>query len=205
MFTYASSIILLLGPEAESFTEDTINRYIHRTSREVIDLLNISPDCNSRNIPYNYYGCNPEAVPYNLRRYVECKTAYDLLNLLDRLRKINGTANGQTKTLGDMTIKYNGSPSEPANFGPKKDFYECFMGLQRIISNGGTLCGTGAGISNAVRGRYDVSKGFPHPVHDTYHNRVIKPKPNAIGPWDNTTNFRYPMLSRAYRPPRRRI
>ena len=89
MFASAPRLIFLLGPEGEKFTGDTINRYIHRNSIEVIDMMNLSRGCNSLNkIPYNYYGCTPENVPFNLRRYVECKTAYDLLNLLDRLRLI---------------------------------------------------------------------------------------------------------------------
>jgi len=206
MFTTATKITFILGPEAEAFTEDTINRYIHRTSKEAIDLMNVGVGCNGKaKIPYDYYGCTPEGVPYNLQRYVECKTAYDLLNLLDRLRLINGTSAGQTKTLGDMTIKYNGigrSGDNCPSCGPKKDLYDCWMGLQGILSNSPTLCGTGAGINNGVRGKYDVSKGFSHPVFDVTHNRVVKPRPNAEGPWYNTTNFRYPMSSRSTRPRR---
>lgn len=195
MFTTASRIILMLGPEAEKFTVDTINRYIHRASKEAIDLMNISPTCGGNKIPYDYYGCTPDNVPYNLQRYVECKTAYDLLNLLDRLRKIGGTAGGQTKTLGDMTIKYNGDGSSDGSAtDPKKDLYDCYMGLQGILSNGPTKCGTGAGINNGVRGKYDTSKGYAHPTQEVRHNRVVRPKPNGNGPW-HSNSARYPRRS----------
>jgi len=193
MFANATAIILLLGPEAEKFTVDTINRYIHRTSKEAVDFINMSAGCGSTRIGYDYYGCTPDGVPANLRRYVECKVAYDLLNLLDRLRVIGGSDGGQTKTLGDMTIKYGGAASSASsNDGPKKDLYDCFMGLQGILSNGPTLCGTGAGINNGVRGKYDYSKGFPHPVMDGEHNRIVRPTPNANGPWFGNGNSRYP-------------
>ena len=43
LFTTATRIQLMLGPEADKFTEDTINRYIHRASMEVIDFINMSP------------------------------------------------------------------------------------------------------------------------------------------------------------------
>jgi hypothetical protein len=65
-----------------------------------------------------------------------------------------------------------------------------------ILSNSPTLCATGAGINNAVRGYHDKSKGFAHPVHEPKHNRIVKIKPNADGPWDNTTNYNYPMSKR---------
>ncbi len=192
MFTSAARVILLLGPEAESFTTDTVNRYIHRTSKEAIDFINLSVPCGSKpRILYNHYGCTPEKVPYNLQRYVECKVAYDLLNLIDRIRKVSGTAGGQTKTLGDMTIKYNGDGSGTSGDN-KKDLYDCFTGLQGILSNSPNLCGTGGGLSNAVRGKYDVSKGYPHPTRDTTHNRIQKTHPNANGPWYPNGNTRYP-------------
>jgi len=197
MFTSAAQIILLLGPEAEKFTEDTINRYIYKTSKEAIDLLNISGPCGGTpRFPYDYYGCTPDLVPYNLRKYVECKTAYDLLNLIDRLRLIGGSEGGQTKTLGDMTIKYDGSGgnggSQCPTCGPKKDLYDCYTGLQNILSNGANACGVGGGINNAVRGKYDVSKGYAHPTRDLKHNRIIKPSPNSNGPWYGNGNTRYP-------------
>jgi hypothetical protein len=186
MFTYASIIIMMLGPEAEKFTVDTINRYIHKNSMEAIDLVNVTPNyLTSNKIPYDYFGCTPDKVPYHLRRYVECKTAYDLLNLLDRLRKIDGSNGGQTKTLGDMTIKYGGDAgSSTASTGrnPKDDFYDCFNSIFHMITNG---------INSAVRGKYDTTKGFPHPTFDVNHNRITKPNPNSKGPW-NSSNTRYP-------------
>jgi len=197
MFTYASTIIMNLGPEAEKFTSDTINRYIHRVSKEAIDLLNISGSCGGApRITYDHYGCTPELVPYNLRRYVECKVSYILLNLLDRLRSIDGSASGQTKTLGDLTIKYGGGGSGSGSgsgcgYGPKKDFYDCYTGLEGILSNGANACGTGAGINNGARGLYNGSKGYVHPSQDG-HNRISNNKPNANGPWLQNGNTRYP-------------
>lgn len=206
MFTSATRIKLQLGPEGDKFTEDTINRYIHRTSMEVVDFINLSPSCAGKRIPYNYYGCDDSNIPINFRRYVECKVAYDLYNILDRMRLVNGMVGGQTKKLGDMTISYGSTAGmNSCACGPKKDLYDCFMGLRNIISNTPTLCGTGAGISNAVRGWFDNSKGFPHPTMDRTHNRISKPKPNADGPWYNTTNYRYPMSVRKPLPPRRRF
>jgi len=193
LFTTATRIILMLGVEGDKFAVDTINRYIHRNSLEAIDLMNVSPDCSAAKIGYDYYGCGPDGIPSNIRRYVECKTAYDLFNLLDRMRQVDGNGGGQTKTLGDMSIKYNGGGGgDGSSVDPKKDLYDCFMGLQGILSNSPTVCGTGAGINNAVRGRYDVSKGFSHPVDDITHNRVVNTRPDANGPWFQNGNTRYP-------------
>ena len=198
MFTYASSIIMILGPEAEKFTLDTINRYIHRFSKEAIDLLNMSGSCGgSARIKYNHYGCTPDDVPYNLKRFVECKTAYSLLNMLDRLRLIDGSNGGQTKKLGDMTITYgkpgggSGGGSDCPTCGPKKDLYDCWKGLEGILSNGANNCGVGGGINNAVRGLNDGSKGYVHPTRDG-NTRVSNNKPNANGPWYQNGNQRYP-------------
>jgi len=209
MFTTAHRMIMMLGIEGEKFLEDTINRYILRTSMEAIDFMNMSPDCNSGyHLAYDYYGCGPDGIPPNLRRYVECKVAYDLFNLLNRMRIINGTAGGQTKTLGDMTIKYGSTLNaynKNAQPNPLQDYYNCFMRLMGILSNSPTLCGTGAGINNGVRGLYDVSKGFEHPTFDVEHNRIQKPKPPADGPWFNSTNYRYPMSYTPPKPSRRDI
>ena len=207
MFTYANIIIMKLGVEGEKFTEDTINRYIHRTSMEAIDLMNMSPSCDGgHQYSYDKFGCTPEYVPYNLKRYVECKVTYDLINILNRLRLISGTAGGQTKSLGDMTIKYNSTLMAPIKGpNPLQDAYNCFMALQNILSNSSSPCGTGAGISVGTRGKYDVSKGFEHPSADIEHHRVNKPKPPADGPWYNSTNYRYPMSYTPPKPSRRDI
>lgn len=209
MFTTAQRMIMMLGIEGEKFTTDTINRYILRTSMEAIDFMNMSPNCGGGlNLPYDYYGCTPDNVPPNIRRYVECKVAYDLFNLLNRLRLINGTAGGQTKTLGDMTIKYGSTLNaynKNAQPNPLQDYYNCFMSLMNILSNSPTTCGTGAGINVGTRGLFDVSKGYEHPTFDVEHNRIQKPKPPADGPWYNSTNYRYPMSYTPPKPSRRDI
>ena len=202
MFTSYTKIAMMIGPEIEKIPKDTINRYIHNNSKEALSFMNMGTNCNSPKYEYDAFGCTYENVPYNLTRYVECKTAYDIIQLVNRLRYINGMAQGQSKSLGDLSIKYDSYKpvSSNDNINRTKDYYNCWTSLQNILSNTPNACGVGGGIANAVRGKYDISKGYPHPTLDVNHNRVIKPKPNADGPWFNTTNWRYPHTFRSVPP-----
>lgn len=187
LFTTVTTIKLMAGPVIEGFNDDTIYRMIHKNSIDAIDIINTG---GGTKLPYDYFGCTPDGVPYILRRYVECKTAYDLLNIAD---SISNVGLSQSKRLGDMDIKYGGAPGgKGPNDDKKKDFYDCFMGLLNLMGNG---------IQNTVRGLYDTSKGFPHPVHDVAHNRIIrnvdKARSNPSGPYSKATDWRYTNIKRS--------
>ena len=179
LFTTVERVELVGGTYIADFAPDTVYRMIMKNSRGAIDIYNLSHP----NVPYNYWGCTPDNVPSDLRVYVECKTAYDLLNIADRASAIGLS---QTKTLGDMTIKYGGSSSLGAGSTPdlKRSLYDCFMSAMNAIAN----------IRTAVRGIYNDSKGYSHPVRDIANHRTNKgvdftwARPN--GPWVNGPNWR---------------
>ena len=176
LFTTVKSVKLLGGPWLDGFTDDTIYRMIHKNSLDAIDIANAN---GGTSLPYDYWGCGPDGIPYELRRYVECKTAYDLLTLI---RMMNATGYSQTKTLGDMTIKYGGAPGGTSQNVPPdrtKELYDCFMGIMNNLLKG-------SGVQYAVRGYNDYSKGYPHPMKDHDHNRIVRSVPphrsNLRGP-----------------------
>jgi len=173
LFTTPMRIKLLGGPILESFTDDTIYRAIHKNSLEVLSMLSGGRYINPDNITV----CDSSSVPAEAVKYVECKTAFDLLGLMDAL-SMGGSA--QMKQLGDMTIQYGGSGSGNKKLdapSPKKGLYDCFMSAMNALG----------GIKWAVRGLYDVSKGYPHPVMDITSNRTINTfdtqNANPSGPW----------------------
>lgn len=194
LFTTLNRVKLAAGPYAEQYTDDTIYRMIHRNSMDIIDIYNIS---YSTNYAYDSQGCDPSGAPYAFRRYVECKTAYDLLSLLKLNGSLDGTSGGdQLKTLGDMTIKYGGAGSSAGAFRPDqnklKELYDCWNEQLRMIKT----------IKTAVKGFYSTSKGYLHPTRDIAHNRIIRGVSfnNSYpgGPWENAPewigyyNGRYP-------------
>jgi len=179
LFTTLGRIKLLVGPDADQLLDDTIYRMIHKNSLDAVELYNLS---TTQNIAYDYWGCDWQKVPLKLKRYVECKTAYDVLSLLKNIGAGGAGAN-QLKTLGDMTIKYAGNTqgTNPDLNSPNrmKEMYDCWHEMLRAFRN----------INVAVRGYYDKSKGYAHPVVEGQHNRVVRPvvwnrgvnQPN--GPW----------------------
>jgi len=184
LFTSLTQVQMLLGPSAaNAFMDDTIYRMIHKNSLDAVDIYNIN---NNTKIPYDYWGCTWHDVPYILRKYVECKTAYDILSILQQLENGLSGNSGQLKSLGDMTIRYmNRSGNNNSNDPNKKqELYDCWTELLRSIKT----------IKIAVKGWHDKSKGFAHPVREPEHNRVIRAidfkngEPN--GPWKESRHWR---------------
>ena len=182
IFTTLGRVKLLVGPQADTLLDDTIYRMIHKNSLDAVELYNLS---KGTNYAYNYWGCDWQEVPTIIKRYVECKTAYDILAMLRQLGSSATDGGAQTKTLGDMTIKYggagNGSNNPDLNAPNKiKEMYDCWNEMLRSFRN----------ISDAVKGYYDTSKGYAHPVREPQHNRVIRPVirsagvTNPSGPWE---------------------
>lgn len=175
LFTTVGRVRLLVGPEADTLLTDTIYRMIHKNSMDVVELYNMS---YSTSYSYSYWGCSWENVPLQMKRYVECKTAWDVLNFA-RIASLGGGPD-QTKTLGDMTIKYGAGSSNTAT-GPDpnklKDLYECWNESMRMIR----------ALRVAIKGYWDTTKGFAHPVRETHHNRVVRPvnftNSDPNGPW----------------------
>lgn len=188
LFANITTIKLMGGPTVESFQDDTIYRMIYKNSLDIIDIYNAGAGtCYA----YNYWGCTPINIPYLFRRYVECKTTYDLLNIAQNSSNSSTNSIGQTKNLGDLSIKYGGqtgtSSSKNTLAAPDllKRLYDCFIGVVNYYSSA---------VHVSVKGLYDVSKGYAHPVLDGAHNRVIKgldPSREAItGPGYHGTHWR---------------
>ena len=181
LFTTLNRVKLLLGPIADSIVDDTIYRMIHKNSLDAIDLYGLQ---NNVVVPYYYFGCTWENVPAALRRYVECKTAYDILALLLVNQSLGSGGGGgdQLKTLGDMTIKYGGAAASSASSGdPKqmKDLYQCWNEQFRMFRN----------MKVTVKALYDVSKGYSHPAVARTTNRVIRPVIPFQGNYTPGTHF----------------
>jgi hypothetical protein len=168
LFTTLNRVKLLIGPLADSIIDDTIYRMVHKNSLDAIDLYGVN---NNTVIAYDYWGCDWVDVPTLLRRYVECKTAYDILALLkvnQSMGSLGGGGGDQSKTLGDMSIKYGGSSNSSGGGGdPKlmKDLYDCWNEQLRMFRL----------MRATVKGYYDTSKGYLHPVRAIYDNRIIRP------------------------------
>lgn len=180
-FATATTIKLMGGPDIEGFSDDTIYRMIHKNTLDIIDMYNMT---QASPVSYTYWGCTPANAPYQMRRYVECKTAYDLMNIAD---SIDNKGLAQSKRLGDMDISYGGSPaSSKSDPNVKKELFNCFNGLISLLSNG---------VNVAVRGIYDSTKGYPHPVLDVDHNRIVRTvdtvRSNPNGPYREAVDWRY--------------
>ena len=184
IFTTIGRVKLDAGPSADDMLDDTIYRMIHKNSLDVVDLYNVA---NNTTYAYDNWGCDWQAVPWAFKRYVECKAAYDILSLI-RYMQTSGSTGGQLKTLGDMTIRYSGDTGgagdDPTN--RMKLLYDCWNELLKMLHGA---------IRPAVRGYFDVSKAFGHPVREPQHNRVVRPvvytgynRPR--GPWQNSPYWR---------------
>lgn len=189
LFTTVTKVKLEAGPGVDAITDDTIYRMIYKNSLDAVDMYNTY---QGTSIPYDYWGCTWHDVPLILRRYVECKTAYDLLALLDAAGLNSGSdgTGSQLKILGDMTISYGGSKTagNPDMSAPdkKKQLYDCWMNALNIIRT--------KGINTAVRGWYDTTKGYPHPTFNPDHNRVTRTvdyiNSQPYGPWEKARYWR---------------
>ena len=172
LYSTVTKIKLIAGPNIESFSDDTILRLIHKNSLEALSMVG-----GTKKLPINYYNCDGSRAPPEVIKYVECKTAYDLLAMLDALH-LSGVS--QTKTLGDMTIKYGGQAHPGKDLNPKKLLYDCFLSAMHMLSN----------IKWAVRGIDNYSKEYPHPVRDNTSNRVVNrfdsTNATVAGPWTKT-------------------
>jgi len=156
LFTSVGRVKLEAGPDAESLEDDTIYRMIHKNSMDAVDMFNL---VNGTSYAYDYWGCTWHDALQVLRRYVECKTAYDILNFVEM------AGNGdELKTLGDMTIKYGPGSGSKNNPDKKKQLYDCWNQAFAAIR----------GIKTAVRGYYDTSKLYTHPIANYTNNRVVK-------------------------------
>jgi hypothetical protein len=188
LFTTVTKVRLEAGPAVDAIPDDTIYRLIHKNSLDAVDLANTY---KGTTLTYDTWGCTWHDVPIILRRYVECKTAYDLLALIDLVGGSGGGNPGgsQTKTLGDMTIVYggsSGSASTTTSPNKKKQLYDCWTEALKTIQT--------VGINAAVRGLYDFSKGYSHPAMDCNHNRIIRTvdfrNADPAGPWEKARNWR---------------
>lgn len=154
---------------------------INKNSMDAIELLE---GLSGRSIAYDFWGCTWHNVPYVVKRYVECKTAYDILALVDAVATSGGGPN-QLKTLGDMTIRYGGAAASGADPNRKKQLYDCWMEYYRGLK--------AVEINTAVRGWYDASKGYMHPIWEPHHNRVVRPvdfrNSTPRGPWQRARNW----------------
>jgi hypothetical protein len=97
-------------------------------------------------------------------------------------------AGDQLKTLGDMTIKYGGSASASSSASgadptKMKELMDCWQEQLRMFVNGGT------GLRSTVKGYWDTSKGYSHPVRAIHENRIIRPVIPYEGNYTPGTTF----------------
>jgi hypothetical protein len=123
---------LELGNGIASVSDDTLCRLIHKISLEAWEL-------SGRGIPL----VNP---PYRIRKWVECKTILDLLGVLMISRDLRA---GETKTLGDLTIRF--SPRDPM-LGAK------YQQATKCLAEIGLFDHVGQLASVAVKGRASGSE-----------------------------------------------
>jgi len=188
LFTTVTSVRMVGGPALDAFHDDTINRYIHKNSIEAIDMYNASHTCGSltkcrsaNGIPYDYFDCDHTCVPYAFQQYVTYKAAYDLNSLKELMNTSGGCRGGRSEsnTLGDFSIKYGGATSSPSSgsggsIDYKRIMYNEYMGFRRIIANM---------PKSSVKGWWDYTKGYKHPVQEPCHNRLKSPSHSFKGPW----------------------
>lgn len=106
MYASPQLVELDMGMAVATIETDTICRLLHRNSIEVWEMM-------GRSIPL---AC-PDP---NVRRYVLCQTILNILNVL----LLNGDLRaGETKTLGDLTIRKQ--PSDPMLGGLYRTAVEC--------------------------------------------------------------------------------
>jgi len=185
IFTTVGRIRIETGPIADNIIDDTIYRMILKNSQDAVEIIS---SLEGKRYNYAHWGCSWENVPWVMRRYVECKTAYDILALIELTNAGPGGASSQLKTLGDMTIRYGGpsAANQAIDPGRKKQLYDCWMEMLRGMK--------AVGINYAVRGWYDQSKGYNHPVLEPEHNRVIRPVDFSVadphGPWYKARDWR---------------
>lgn len=180
IYTTVGRVRLEAGPNIDILTDDTIYRMIHKNSLIAVDLYSESYGLS---LSYTYWGCNRTRAPYILRRFVLCKTAYDALAIVKQSQSIlSGGGTNQLKTLGDLTIKYGGSSSTTSDsLDPTKlkDLYDCWKEAMRLINSK---------VQPAVRGFFDESKGYFHPIREPHHNRAVRPvsftNARPTGPWE---------------------
>ncbi len=97
---------LNLGPVAASVADDTLLRIIHKNSIEAWELSGRA---------FNL--CEPT---YRYTQWVECKSVLDVISTLMLSREMSA---GQTKTLGDFTVRY--APADPELGGKWKMASKC--------------------------------------------------------------------------------
>lgn len=178
LFTTVGRVRLQMGPIGDNLLDDTIYRLINKNSMDAVEIVRT---LTGKNIAYDYWGCTWQKVPPVVKMYVECKTAYDLLAIIELDSNRVGGSRSQLKTLGDMTIRYGGpsAANQSIDPGKKKQLYDCWMEMLNGIKS--------VGLTYAVRGWYDSTKGYSHPVYEPEHNRVIRPVDFSVsdphGPW----------------------
>lgn len=163
-FSTPNRVKLQIGPLAEDVIDDTIWRMIHKNSLDAIELYNIN---TGSNLSGTYFGCTaPTDIPMHIKRYVECKTAYDLLSIMRITSQMGGGTGDQLKTLGDMTIKYGASGGNPS-IDPKRlsDLYACWNESLRMFRS----------MQATVKAYFDTSLMYGHPARSPIQNRVIRP------------------------------
>lgn len=162
-FSTPNRIKLQIGPLADNIIDDTIWRMIHKNSSDAIELYNIN---TGDNLSSTYFGCTSENIPMHMKRYVECKTAYDILSIMRITSQMGGGTGDQLKTLGDMTIKYGAAGGNPS-IDPKRlsDLYACWNESLRMFKN----------MAVTVKAYYDNSLGFGHPQREPAYNRIVRP------------------------------
>lgn len=152
LYTSADMVRLEMGPAVSVLTDDTICRLIHKNSITAWERSN-------RALPLR-------SPPNHIKRWVLCRTMLDILNVLHLANDLQA---GETKTLGDLTIRKQ--PRDPKLGALYADALKCLEENPIFWSDSMVA-------KPAVKGRAAPGERFDHRMR-TWDHLLLQPVPGA--------------------------
>lgn len=171
LFTNVYSVRMSVGPIVEGIPDDTINRYIHRASQDLVSRFfnGVNP-----------YGCS-RSIPEPIFRWTTCAASLHSLNAA-----VAGAGQGvgnTRKTLGQLSISYDGNTDALSPKDVRKHLNECLQQSENQLS-----ALLGRGFQYAVKSIYNTR--LTHPMVDPKWGRMPRKVDEAIdGPWSDSEKF----------------
>lgn len=152
LYTSADMLRIEMGPAVSILTDDTLCRIIHKNSLEAWEL-------SGRAIPFR----DPNS---RIKRWVLCKSILDILNVLMLASDLRA---GETKTLGDLTIRK--VPADPMLGGLYRSAMAC-------VEANAPFSGDSLLAKAAVKGRAAPGERFDHRMR-TWDHLLLQSTPAA--------------------------